>query len=200
VAIYRSLRGVAVSPTLFYPQDLDSYARTTRFGFTLLDGATVSATVRDASGAVVLTRYDAAPLAAGSYAFAWDGRLTDGTMARPGRYTYAVSSTDGTLKATGAVAVLADGFRITISDATPGRRQRITIYATSAESLTALPRVRVYQPGLAGYSYAMTRSGSRYRVTITLKGTGRAGTIRFVVSGKDGAGRTNRATVSYPLH
>ena len=199
MAIYRSLKGVAVSPTLFFPQDLDRYARTTRFSFTLLYAATVSATVRDAAGTVVLTRYDAAPLAAGTYAFAWDGRVVDGTMAKPGRYTYAVSATDGTLGATGGTSVLADGFRITTSDATPGRRQRITIYATSAESLKALPRVRVYQPGMAGYSYAMTKSGSRYRVTITLKG-GAAGTVRFVVTGKDAAGRTNRATVSYPLH
>ncbi len=200
VGLYRTLRGVAVSSSLFYPQDLDAYARTTRFSFTLLYGATVRATVRDAAGTVILTKYDAAALAAGTYAFAWDGRGTDGTMAKPGRYTYAVSATDGTLGATGAVAVLADGFRITSSDATPGRRQRITIYATSAESLKASPRVRVYQAGLAGHTFTMTKSGSRYRVTITLKGTGGTGKIRFVVTGKDGAGRTNRATVSYPLH
>ena len=149
---------------------------------------------------MILTKYDAAALAAGTYAFAWDGRGTDGTMAKPGRYTYAVSATDGTLGTTGAVAVLADGFRITSNDATPGRRQRITVYATSAESLKAPPRVRVYQAGLAGHTYTMTKSGNRYRVTITLKGTGGVGKIRFVVTGKDGAGRTNRATVSYPLH
>lgn len=39
-----------------------------------------------------------------------------------------------------------------------------------------------------------------YRVTIKLKKTGRAGTVRFSLSGTDGSGRVNRATRSFVLH
>jgi hypothetical protein len=47
----------------------------------------------------------------------------------------------------------------------------------------------------------MTRTGSyTYRVTIRLKKTGRAGTVRFALSGIDGARKINRATRTFGLH
>ena len=201
VGVYKTLKAVTASPSLFYPQDLDAYAKTTRFSFSLLYADQVTATVRDAAGTVVRTRYDAVTLPAGTYAFAWDGRRDDGKMAAAGRYTYTVTSTDGTLSATGRATVIADGFRVTPSDTTPARGQRITISVTTAETLKSLPRLSVYQPGVAGYGLTFTKTGSTsYRVTVTLKKAGSAGTVRFVVTGKDAAGRSNRATVRYGIH
>ena len=150
---------------------------------------------------MVRTMFDSVPMSAGSHLFDWDGRRTDGTMAPRGTYTAAISATDGVLAATGLAAVVADGFRVTVSDSTPGRGQRIVLYATSPELLKRLPRVKVSQPGTSAFSLTMTRTGSyTYRVTITLKKTGRAGAVRFSLSGVDGALKVNRATRTFALH
>lgn len=201
VAVYRSLSWVASSRAVFFPQDRDRYAKTTRFSFTLSADATVTLVVKNQAGEIVATKYDAAPLAAGAYAITWDGRRADGTMAPRGRYSAWVTATDGTLVATGQAAAVADAFRISASDTTPGRGQRITVYATSAEPLSKLPRVTVRQPGKTAWSVTMTKTGTyTYRVTLTLKTGGSAGTVRLSVSGVDRAGGANRATLGLPLH
>ena len=122
-------------------------------------------------------------------------------MAPRGTYTAAISATDGVLSATGLALVVADGFRIAVNDTTPGRGQAIVLYATSPELLKTLPRVKVSQSGTSAFSLTMTRTGSySYRVTIKLKKTGRAGTVRFSLSGTDGSGKVNRATRAFALH
>jgi flagellar hook assembly protein FlgD len=201
VAVYRALASVVTSTSVFYPQDLDTYARATRFSFTLLQNATVSWTIRNATGQVVRTIYDATPLAVGPYTFAWDGRMTDGTMAPTGTYVSRVVATDGTLTATGQATVVADGFRIKASDTTPGRGQTITLSVTSPEPLSTLPRLSVLQPGLATWSAVVTKTGtSTYRVTIRLRTGGSAGTVRFSLSARDAAQGLNTGTLTLPLH
>jgi len=201
VAVYRALASVVTSTSVFYPQDLDAYARATRFSFTLWQNATVSWTIRNAQGQVVRTIYDAAPLAVGPYTFAWDGRMTDGTMAPTGTYVSRVVATDGTLTATGQATVVADGFRIKASDTTPGRGQTITLSVISPEPLSTLPRLTVLQPGLATWSAAVTKTGaSTYRVTIRLRTGGSAGTVRFSFSASDAAQGLNTGTLTLPLH
>ena len=59
-----------------------------------------------------------------------------------------MTATDGTLGTTQRASVVADAFRITVSDTTPARGQRLTVTATSAENLDTAPRLRVYQPGI----------------------------------------------------
>ena len=201
VAVYKTLSHVASAKTVFYPQDLDKYARTARFTFDLSAAATITGAIRNQSGDVVLTMFDAVAMAAGSHLFDWDGRLTDGSMAPRGTYTAAISATDGVLSATGLTLVVADGFRITLNDSTPGRGQTIVLYATSPEPLKTLPRVKVSQSGTSAFSLTMTKTGAyTYRVTIKLRKTGRAGTVRFSLSGTDGSGGTNRAARTFALH
>jgi flagellar hook assembly protein FlgD len=201
VAVYKTLSHVASAKTVFFPQDLDKYARTARFSFDLSVSATISAVIRNEAGAVVRTVFDAVPTAAGNHLFDWDGRLTDGSMAPRGTYTAAISATNGVLSATGLAPVVADGFRVTVNDTTPGRGQTIVLYATSPELLRGLPRVKVSQPGTSAFSLTLVKIGaSTYKVTIKLKKTGRAGTVRFSLSGTDGAGKVNRAARGFALH
>jgi flagellar hook assembly protein FlgD len=201
VAVYKSLSHVASSTTVFYPQDLDKYARTARFAFDLSASATISGVIRNQSGDVVRTMFDAVSMAAGTHLFDWDGRLTNGSMAPRGTYTAAISATDGVLSTTGLAPVVADGFRITVNDSTPGRGQAIVLYATSAEPLRTLPGVKISQPGTSAFSVTMTRTGTyTYRVTVRLKRAGRAGSVRFSFSGVDGSGGINRATRTFVLH
>jgi flagellar hook assembly protein FlgD len=201
VVVYRALGSVVTSTSVFYPQDLDTYARTTRFSFTLAQNATVSWTIRNGAGQVVRTIHDAAPLAIGPYTFAWDGRTTDGTMAPTGTYASWVVATDGTLTATGQATVVADGFRIRASDTTPGRGQTITLTVTSPEPLSTRPRLTVLQPGLAAWSAAVTKTGAlAYRVTIRLRTGGSAGIVRFSLTATDAALGSNTGTLVLPLH
>ena len=118
VAVYKTLSHVASARTVFYPQDLDEYARHLRFSYALSVSATLSGVIRNEAGDVVRTMFDSVPMSAGSHLFDWDGRRTDGTMAPRGTYTAAISATDGVLAATGLAAVVADGFRVTVSDST----------------------------------------------------------------------------------
>jgi flagellar hook assembly protein FlgD len=201
VVVYTALRSVTASPVLFFPQDGDAYARSATLGFTLSQPATVTWTVRNAAGAVVATRYAAVPLAAGTYAWAWNGRTTAGAFVPRGVYYPVVTATNGTATASQGTAVRADAFRITSTDTTPGRGQWLTITAISAENLSAAARLVVYQPGHAGFGVTMTRIATRtYRVRIHLYSTGSAGTLTLNVSGRDAAGNLNTSYLRLPLH
>ncbi len=198
--VFRSLGWVAASRALFFPQDGDSLSPTTALSFRLAAPATVSWTIVNALGAVVRTIKTGAALAAGPYAFTWNGRNDAGAYVPRGTYRSAVTATDGTTAITQRVAVVADAFRIVASDTTPGRRQRFTVTAFSAESLGATPRLTVFQPGISAWSVAMVRSSSGvYVATITLKSSS-TGTLRLKVSAPDSAGRAQYANLNLPLH
>ena len=122
VAVYKALARVASAKTVFFPQDLDKYARTIQFSYVLSAPATVGAEIRDASGTVVRSLFAATAQTVGAHAVVWDGRRTDGTMAPRGTYTAAITASDGVLAVTTAASVVADGFRITTSDSTPRPR------------------------------------------------------------------------------
>ncbi|MEA2537643.1 MAG: hypothetical protein QOF11_1877 [Chloroflexota bacterium] len=201
VAVYKTLSHVASAKTVFFPQDLDKYARTASFSFDLSVSARVSGVIRNEAGDVVLTMYDGLSMAAGSHAFVWNGRLTDGSMAARGSYTAAISATDGQLAITSLAGVVADGFKIALNDTSPGRGQTIVLHGTSAEPLKGLPRVKVSQSGTSAFTVTMTKTGTySYKVTIKLKKTGRAGSVRFSLSGTDAAGKVNRASRTFVLH
>jgi flagellar hook assembly protein FlgD len=200
VLVYASLAFVATSRAVFFPQDLDALVPSTALSFRLAAAATVTWTIQDAEGTVVRTIATDQPMDPGTPSFTWDGRADDGTMVPRGTYRSVVTATDGTLAVTGRVSVVADAFATRSSDTTPARRQRITITTTSAENLKAAPKLRVYQPGVAGWTVTMTKVATRvYRVTITLKG-GSAGTVRFKVSGTDSGGRSQSSVLALAIH
>jgi flagellar hook assembly protein FlgD len=200
VAVYGSMGFVKASKTPFFPQDGDAYARSTTFSFKLASPAAVDWTIVNAAGATVRTIKSGEALVAGSYSFAWNGRNDSGAYVPRGTYRAIVHATDGSLATTQAVAVVADAFKIGVSDTTPARRQRITITATTAESLSTTPRVTIYQPGISRYTVTMTKvSAGVYKVTITLKSS-RTGTLRILVSARDAASRSQASSSYLPLH
>ncbi len=201
VTLVAALRSVLTSRTLFFPNDRDALAPTTKLQFTLARPMTVTWTVRDASGQVVITHLAGSASPAGSYSWVFDGRRPDGTMLPRGRYTSNVTATDGTLAATQSVAFEADAFTIAPSDTTPGRGQSITVTVNSAESLARAPTLRIYQPGVTAWSVRMTKiATNRYRATIRMKTTGRRGQVSLKVSGLDIKGGAQSTTRVFPLH
>ena len=96
--------------------------------------------------------------------------------------------------------MVADAFRITASDATPARGQKLTVTATTAEGLDTTPGLRVYQPGIGSWSVAMKRIDSRtWRITVTLKGSA-TGPLRLRVSALDAGGAGQSSNLLLPLH
>jgi flagellar hook assembly protein FlgD len=200
VDLYGALGFGASTKVVFFPQDADGLAATTTFSFKLLRAATVTWTVIDDAGTVVRTLKSDESLAAGTHTAAWNGRDDAGAFVARGRYRSLVRATNGTQETTLAVAVLADAFKVSASDATPARKQKITITATSAERLAAAPRLRVYQPGIDPWSVTMTKIDSRvYRVTVTLKASS-TGTLKLRVYGADQNGQSQGTYLRLPLH
>ena len=102
---------------------------------------TVTWTIRNAAGQVVDTHLADAALPAGPQSWRFYGKTADGTMLPRGRYTSVVTASDGTLSATQSVWFDSEAFRFALSDSTPGRGQSIKVTVTSAETLSARPRM-----------------------------------------------------------
>jgi hypothetical protein len=200
VVAYAALGYVRTSTPVFFPQDGDRLSSTATLGFTLAAPATVDWTIRSASGAVVRTVRAAEALEAGPQSFAWNGRDDAGAMVPRGTYRSVVTAGDGSVSVTQSVSVTADAFRITASDSTPARGQRITITARSAEGLDAAPRLRVSQPGIGAWSVTMRKTDTRvYKATITLKSSS-TGTVRFRVAADDSTGDAQSSKLYLALH
>jgi flagellar hook assembly protein FlgD len=201
ISLVTGLSRVTTSSAVFYPQDLDSLATNTVLSFTLARPMTVSWTLRDAAAKVIDTHLAATPLLAGTQTWLFDGRRSDGTMLPAGRYLSYVTASDGSLVVAQSVAIEADAFLIAPSDSTPGRGQTITVTVTSAEPLSASPRLSISEPGVTAWGTTLSRvSGSTYRATIKLRTGGSAGTVTFKVRGTDATGATQRTSRGYPLH
>jgi flagellar hook assembly protein FlgD len=202
VRVSTTLGFVTTSRTLFYPQDGDQYAATTVLGYRLLHPATVTWTIRDAAGTVVDTLVDAQAQDAGSYTRSYDAMKSDASGRLPiGRYTSVVTTTDALTTSTQAVAFEMNAYGFRVGDSTPARGQKMIVYATSAETQKAAPRISIVQPGKAAWSMAMTKTAANtYRAVFYLKTGGGTGTLKLRVYGADAAGRKSYTNLNLPLH
>jgi flagellar hook assembly protein FlgD len=201
VTVITGLRSVLSSKTVFFPQDKDSLSPTTKLQFTLARPMTVTWTLRDSSGGVVITRLSDSARAAGTHYWIFDGKRSDGSMLPRGRYTSSVTAADGSLVATQTVSFDADAFTIKLSDSTPGRGQSITVYVTTAETLMKNPTLWVYQPGVTGWAAKTTKTGTyTYKVTLKLKTSGGVGPMSFKAWGQDTKGQAQATTTGFTLH
>ncbi len=202
VLVDTTLGDVDASKILFYPQDADRLAKTTTLRFELTRAATVTWTIVDEAGSTAVTLLDGVALPAGPVTRVFDGKRADGTYLARGTYRSVVSvAGDGPVPISQYRTFKMRAFAPSASDATPARGQRITVSATSAESLSTTPRVYVYQPGKTTWSVAMTKvSTGKYKVALTVKTGGGTGEIRFQVKARDVDGRSQSSNLYLPLH
>jgi flagellar hook assembly protein FlgD len=201
VTVIGALRSVMSSKTLFFPQDKDALAPSTKLSFALNRPMKATWTLRNAAGQTVITRLSDSQRAVGTQYWIFNGRRADGTMLPRGRYESFVSATDGTLTATQSTWFEMEAFAIKPSDTTPARGQSIAVTVVSAEPLAKAPMLYVYQPGVAAWSVRMTKVGTNtYRSTIRMKTGGGAGPVTFKVWGRDTKGGAQASTKVYTLH
>jgi gliding motility-associated-like protein len=200
VTMVRALSRVTASRTIFYPQDGDAYAASTRLSLVLLQPATVTWTIVNAQGQTVATRDAGTTLAAGTWTWDWAGLDQAGRSLPPGVYTAVVTAGNGLASVQVRTVVMAAAFRISVSPSKAVRGRTITVTAVSAEPLTGRPTLTLGQPGAGSRTVTMTKVGtSTYRVTTRLSAAGSAGTLSLVVTGTDPGHGINVATSSVTL-
>jgi flagellar hook assembly protein FlgD len=199
VTVYRGLSKVAAAPTLFYPQDGDKLAASTRLSFTLLQPATVSWSIVNSRGQTVITKYTGASFAPRNISWAWNGRDQQGRLVAAGTYTAVLTAGNGSVSVTSRTALTVAAFDITVNPAAPRRGQSITVTATSAEALAAAPTLTISQPGVKARTVTMVKSGAVWRITTKLNAGGSTGTLTLKVTGRDTGGGTNTATTTLTL-
>jgi spore germination protein YaaH len=197
VVVDRTLSRLRWSTSLFFPQDRDALARTSRATFSLARAAKVSIGIYQGS-TNVRTIWTNRALLAGSYGWTWDGRNAAGALVPVGRYTMRVVATTKLGMSVLNRTVIADGFGVILSAATLSAGQTLTITLRTAEPLSARPNVRFSQTGKTAVTKAATSlGGGRYRVSFTILagGAGPAG-IRIVGHDTSGGINATYATVS----
>lgn len=200
VRVIRFLSAVKSSLMVFYPHDADRLSPTTTLSFSLARPAIVTWTIRNAAGAVVVTKLNSEQVAAGIRSWVWNGRNAQGALLPRGIYTSSVTATDGDLSISQAVKVEMNAFAIVTSTARPRRGSSLTVTATSAEALSTTPRLYITQPGFSTWAVTMTRLNSRtFRATIIPKRGGAAGTLSLKVWARDYDGRSQATIRKLPL-
>jgi hypothetical protein len=173
---------------------------TVALSFALASPATVTWTILDAGGRVVLTHLDRAALGPGSYAFTWDGRDATGMPVAPGAYRSSVVAAANGLAARLTTAVAVGPFGLTASSATATRGATITLTAVPAGPTVGAPIVAVSQPGVAPRVVAMTAAtGGRYVARIAVARSLYLGTLVLTVTGTTASGAAAGAQLVLPI-
>lgn len=197
------LTAVALStPTkaAIHVSDADSLARNTTLKVTLNQPARLTWLLLDPAGATVRTVRSDVETAAGVTSFIWDGKSDAGTWVPDGHYRSVVSAQTGLGAYSQERQVFVGAFRVTPSITSPARGSTIKLNIISTEALDRNPTVRITQPGIAPWTVKATRvSGTKYKVTVTLKTGGSEGSVDFLINGTDKNGGRQSTTVSLPL-
>jgi spore germination protein YaaH/flagellar hook assembly protein FlgD len=190
VVVDRTLSSLRWSSSLFFPQDGDWLARTSRATFKLACSAKVSMGIYSGS-TNVRTIWTNRALAAGSYGWTWNGRTAAGTYVPRGRYTVRVVATTSLGTSVLNRTVIVDAFAVTLSASTVTGGQTLTVTVKTAEPLSANPTIRFSQTGKTAITKKTTSlGGGRYRVSFTVLAGG-AGPAAIRVVGHDTSGGIN---------
>jgi spore germination protein YaaH/flagellar hook assembly protein FlgD len=190
VVVDRTLSTLRWSTSLFFPQDGDLLARTSRASFKLARAATVSMGIYNGS-TNIRTIWTNRALVAGSYGWTWNGRTAAGALVPRGRYTMRVVATTSLGTSVLNRTVIVDAFAVTLSASTVTGGQTLTVTVKTAEPLSANPTIRFSQTGKTAVTKKTTSlGGGRYRVSFTVLAGG-VGPAAIRVIGHDTSGGIN---------
>jgi flagellar hook assembly protein FlgD len=200
VVVLTALGRLRSSADALYAADRDRTARSVRFGYVLKRRARVGIEILDAAGTVV-RRMGPRSQAKGRREWTWDGRDRAGRFVPPGSYTMAMSvrTTVGTMRVTRSVFV--GPYRISVSDTSPARGQRLRIRVVPTERQKGAPTLVLTQPGSSDRRVRTTKDRhGDFVATIRLRSGGEAGTLRIAVMGRDDRGHRESQARELPLH
>jgi len=198
--VLTALGRVRASASALHAADRDKKARTVRFGYPLRKRARVLVEVRDGTGDVVRRR-EPRTQDPGRREWTWDGRDQAGHFVAPGGYTVTITATTsvGTMRVTRSVWV--GPFRISVSDATPGRGQKLRIRVDATERQKGAPSLVLTQAGGTPRRVRTTRDRhGDFVAEVRLRSGGGPGTLRIGVLGRDDRGHRESLARELPLH
>ena len=191
IRLDRTIGWLRWTPAAFYPQDLDSLARTATASFRLTRSATTTLQVLDSSGAVVRTAWSGRKQGVGAVHWIWDGRNTGAGMVAPGSYALVLTATGayGTSQLRQVVTV--DAFVVSISSTQLKAGQTLVVTFTTVEALSSRPVVTLDQTGLPPARVVATAIGpGRYRASLRVAAGG-SGPAVVKITARDSGGRLN---------
>ncbi|HEX5823625.1 MAG TPA: FlgD immunoglobulin-like domain containing protein, partial [Candidatus Limnocylindrales bacterium] len=195
VVVDRTLSTLRWSAALFFPQDGDALAKTSRATFKLARSAKVTVGIYHGS-TLVRTIWTNRAFAAGSYGWTWNGRNAAGAFVPRGHYTIRVAATTTLGTSVLNRTVIVDAFGVSLSATTLRGGQTLTITMKTAEGLRVRPTVRFSQTGKAAITKtAASLGGGRYRVSFTILAGG-AGPAAIRIVGHDTSGGINATYAS----
>jgi flagellar hook assembly protein FlgD len=186
VRILTALRAPSATPAHFHASDNDALAPSTTLSVTLDQEADFSWRIVDGADAVVRTYANHVMTLPGVQTWTWDGRSADGAFVPDGKYFSVVTATTTKGTQTHRLAVDVGAFRITSPVTTAARGERVKFVIYSAEPLGSRPKLKVTQPGLATTTWWTSKvAPGKYRVYVTFKTGGSAGTVQLRAVGFD---------------
>ena len=196
VYVDRTAGSLTWSPGLFFPHDVDAYAKSSTVSFRLARTATTTLQIFSQAGAYVKTAWFGRTLAAGPRSWAWNGLDGRGVRVPRGWYRAVLTTTSWLGTTTLTKLVLVDAFSVTASPASPASGQTLTLTLRSAEPLAAAPRITFRQAGKAAVTRTATSlGGGRYLVRFAVV-AGASGPAAIGISARDAAGRTNSQSLT----
>jgi flagellar hook assembly protein FlgD len=201
VNVMTTMRAPSVTPNLFYPTDGDSLAPSTTLSVSLQAAATFWWKIADKNGNVVRTFVNGVNTSPGQQTLQWDGRDTNGAFVPDGTYYSVTTTTTSAGTYFHSLPVDVKAFRMTSVLNPPFvRGTKSKFFITSAEPLSAKPRLRVTFPGLTAKTiYSYVYSGGGWYATVNFPATAGAGTMTIVVTGTDSQAHVQQTTYSYQL-
>lgn len=201
VTVLTTMRAPSASPHLFFAADGDALAPSAALSVTLEEEATFWWKIVDAHEDVVRTHVNGDLTAPGALGWNWDGRDADGDFVPDGTY-YSVmtASTDAGMYAEW-VPVEVRAFRLSSSKAAPFTRgTTTTFFIDSTEPMSAKPKLKLYQPGLAVKTFTTTKvAPGRYKVKVGFSSAASPGTVTVRVQGTDTGSQVQWSERSYTL-
>ncbi len=200
VVVLTALRTVSRSASALHASDRDKRARSVRFGYALARRARVRIEVRDSQGEVVRSR-PARTQQQGTRDWVWDGRDQSGSFVPPGSYEVAIIATTGVGTMRVDRSVFVGPYRISVSDGTPARGQRLRITVDATERQHGAPTLVITQAG-GSERRVRTRKDAHgdYVATVRLRTGGDAGTLRIEAVGRDDRGNRETQARELALH
>jgi flagellar hook assembly protein FlgD len=194
------MKSPVATPKIFHPSDADGLADTSTLKVTLLKPAVVSWRVTGPTGKTVRTHLNEEEQDAGVLSWAWDGKDDDGEYVPDGQYWSVVTTTTDAGTYSHRFGSMVSAFKAYSATASAARGQKVTFTITTAEPLSANPKVRVAQPGLTPFTvYTYKKTATTYTATVTFRTGGSAGTAQLTTTGTDTGGQVQSSVRTFTL-